>query len=81
LRSRRLLVDFVDARIYWHSLRVRILGALMFRPASAVQLAGRLAQPLSKIVYHTTILCNTGYARLAEGQDPDALDPVYEAVH
>lgn len=52
----------------------------MVRPANAVELAGRLAQPLSKIVYHTTILCNTGYARRVEGQDPDAVDPVYEAV-
>jgi hypothetical protein len=52
----------------------------MVRPASAVQLAGKLAQPLGKIVYHTTVLCNTGYARLADGQDPNAVDPVYEAV-
>jgi len=73
-------VDPVEAKVFWHALRVRILGALTFRPASAVQLAGRLGQPLSKIVYHTTVLCNTGYARLAAGQDPDLVDPVYEAV-
>jgi hypothetical protein len=73
-------VDPVDAKVFWHSLRARVLGALMARPASAVEVAGRLAQPLSKIVYHTTILCNTGYARRVAGQDPDAVDPVYEAV-
>lgn len=73
-------MDSVEAKVFWHSLRVRILGALMARPASAVQLAGKLSQPLGKIVYHTTVLCDTGYARLAEGQDPDAVDPVYEGV-
>jgi hypothetical protein len=71
-------VDSVKGKVFCHSLRVRILGSLGFRPASATQLSSSLSLPLGKIAYHLAILCDTDYIVPVEGQDPDARDPLYE---
>lgn len=74
-------MDSVEAKVFSHPLRVRILATLGSGPASAVQLSRGMSQQLSKVVYHVTILCDTGYVRKVEGQDPDSPDPLYELVH
>lgn len=73
-------MDFVEARVFWHSLRVRILGAVRAHPSRATELTRKLGPPLGKVVYHLSVLERTEYIRLAEGEDPDAADPVFEAV-
>jgi hypothetical protein len=73
-------VDPLKAKVFSHPLRVRILGALGVRPASAVQLAHSFDQALDKVVYHLTLLCDAEYVEPVEGQDPDALDPLYESA-
>jgi len=71
-------VNSVEGKVFCHPLRVRILGSLGFRPASVMELSYNLSQPFDKIAYHITVLCDTGYAVPIEGQDPDAIDPLYE---
>jgi DNA-binding transcriptional ArsR family regulator len=73
-------VDSVEAKVFSHPLRVRILGALGARPASAMQLSRSLSQPLGKVVYHLSVLCDTGYVEPVEGQDPATPDPLYESA-
>jgi hypothetical protein len=73
-------VDFVEAKVFWHTLRVRILGAVRANPSRATDLTRKLGPPLDKVVYHLMVLERTGYIRRAEGQDPDAADPIFEAV-
>jgi DNA-binding transcriptional ArsR family regulator len=73
-------VDSVEAKVFSHPLRVRILAALGVAPATAVQLTRGLSQSLSKVVYHLTVLCDTGYVRKVESDDPDSPDPLYELI-
>lgn len=73
-------MDSVEAKAFSHPLRVRILASLGVEPATAVQLSQGVSQTLSKVVYHVTVLCETGYVRKVEGQDPDSPDPLYELV-
>lgn len=73
-------MDFVEARVFWHTLRVRILGSVRAGPSRATDLTRKLGPPLSKVVYHLTVLERTEYIQRAEGQDPDAADPIFEAV-
>jgi DNA-binding transcriptional ArsR family regulator len=73
-------VDSIDAKVFSHPLRVRILGALGVQPASAMQLSRDLSQPLGKVAYHLSVLCDTGYVEPVEGQDPRTQDPLYESA-
>lgn len=73
-------MDFVEARVFWHMLRVRILGSVRASPSRATELTRKLGPPLSKVVYHLTVLERTEYIQRAEGQDPDAADPIFEAA-
>jgi len=74
-------VDSVEAKVFSNPLRVRILAMLAPQPATAVQLSRGVSQPLSKVVYHLTILCKTGYVRKVESDDPEAPEPLYELIH
>jgi hypothetical protein len=71
-------VDSVEGKVFSHSLRVRILGSLGYRPASVRQLSHKLDQPIGKVAYHIIVLCDTGYVALVEGQDPAEPNPLYE---
>jgi predicted transcriptional regulator len=73
-------VDFVEARVFWHSLRVRILSAVRANPSRATELTLKLGPPLAKVVYHLSVLERSEYIQVAEGEDLDAADPVYEAI-
>lgn len=73
-------MDFAEARVFWHTLRVRILSAVRANPSRATELTRKLGPPLDKVVYHLNVLERTEYIRRAEGQDPDAADPIFEAV-
>jgi DNA-binding transcriptional ArsR family regulator len=73
-------VDPAQARVFSHPLRVRILGALSARSASVAELARDLSEPIGKIAYHLSILCDVGYVEPVDGQDPDAPDPRYESA-
>ncbi len=73
-------MDFVEARVFWHSLRVRILSAVRAKPSRATELTRKLGPPLGKVFYHLAVLERTEYIRVAEGEDPDAADPLFEAV-
>jgi predicted transcriptional regulator len=73
-------VDFVEARVFWHTLRAKILGSIRANPARATELSRKLGPPLPKILYHLSVLERSKYIRRAEGEDPDAVDPVFEAV-
>jgi DNA-binding transcriptional ArsR family regulator len=70
----------VEAKVLSHPLRVQILAELAAQPSTVVDLADFLEQSLSKVMYHTTVLCRTDYVQPAEGQDPDAVNPVYEVT-
>lgn len=69
----------MEARVFSNPLRVKILNSLVFRPASALQLAADLNQPLNKVVYHTTVLQDAEYIQPAEGKDGSSVDQPYEA--
>lgn len=73
-------MDSVEAKVFSHPLRVRILASLGVRPATATELARGLSQSLSKVVYHLTVLCDTHYVRKVAGQDPNTPDPLYELI-
>jgi hypothetical protein len=70
-------MDAVQAKVFFHPLRVRLLGAIGFRPASATDLACSLFLPLDKVCYHVAVLYNMGYIVPLEGHE-DLPDPVYE---
>ncbi|HEX3173532.1 MAG TPA: helix-turn-helix domain-containing protein [Solirubrobacterales bacterium] len=72
-------MDSVEAKVFSHPLRVRILAALRASPATAVQLSRDLKQSLSKVVYHLTVLCDTSYVRKIEAEDGSP-DPLYELI-
>lgn len=72
-------MDFVEAKVFWHRLRARVLSAIRRGPARATELSRRLGPPPSKILYHLTVLERTGFARIADGQDPGEPDPIFEA--
>jgi predicted transcriptional regulator len=72
-------VDFVEEKVFWHTLRVKILGAVRANPSRATELTRKLGPPLSKVVYHLTVLERTEYIQRAKGEGPDAIDPVFEA--
>jgi DNA-binding transcriptional ArsR family regulator len=78
--ERGIGVDFVEAKVFWHKLRAQVLSAVRASPARATDLARQLGPPPSKIAYHLTVLERADYVRLAEGQDPDTVDPIFEAV-
>lgn len=73
-------MDPVEAKVFSNGLRVRILGSLGFRPASATELAHNLSLRLDKVEYHIAVLYKTGCIVPLEGQGPGASDPVYEPV-
>jgi DNA-binding transcriptional ArsR family regulator len=73
-------VDPVEAKVFSHPLRVRILGALGVRSASAVQLAHKLGLAFDRVVYHLAVLRDNEYIEPVDGQDPDAPDPLYESA-
>jgi DNA-binding transcriptional ArsR family regulator len=73
-------VDPLEAKIFSHPLRVRIVAALLARPASARQLARAFSQVLDKVLYHLAILDDAGYAEPSEGQDPGGPDCVYQSA-
>jgi hypothetical protein len=73
-------VDFVEARIIWHKLRLRILASVRARPSRATDLARELGPPLNKVVHHLTVLERSVFIQPVAGQDPDCADPIFEAV-
>ncbi len=73
-------MDFVEARIIWHKLRLRILASVRARPSRATDLTRELGPPLNKVVHHLTVLERSDFIQPVEGQDPDCADPIFEAV-
>jgi predicted transcriptional regulator len=73
-------VDFVEAKVFWHKLRVKILGSVRANPSRATDLTRKLGPPLANVVYHLKVLERTEYIQPVEGQDPDSADPVFEAI-
>lgn len=62
------------------TLRVEVLERIASGPASARQIAEVSGEPLSRIAYHTSVLCDTGCIRPIDpaGADPD--ERLYEVA-
>ena len=73
-------MDSAEAKALYHRLRARILMMIVAQPVTAVEIAGRLRQPLRKVVYHTSVLCDLGYVRPDPDADPDSANPIFEST-
>jgi DNA-binding IclR family transcriptional regulator len=73
-------MDSAEAKALYHRLRARILMAIVAHPATAVEVAAQLRQPLSKVVYHTSVLCDLGYVQPDPEGNPRSPNPVFEST-
>jgi hypothetical protein len=77
-RQEEARVDPNLRRVLSQAVRAEILERIAKRPASARQIAEATGEPLSKITYHTTVLCEAGCIRPLDPDQPDPEERVYE---